>query len=50
MSVSDSISPFGLSLDKHVMAGLNDQTDVGQEPTAHENHILLNILDTEQHQ
>lgn len=38
--------PHQMSLHKHVIAGLNDQTQVAKESTTHHVHVLYNILNT----
>ncbi len=36
--------PGLMALDKQVMEGLNNETDIGKEPTAHQLNVFLNVL------
>ena len=38
--------PHEVSFDKHIIAGLNDEAQIGQKPTAHHIHILHYVLST----
>ena len=35
--------------DEHIIARLNDKAHIGQEPTAHQLHIVLDILEVHVH-